>query len=88
MTDHLPNLDELTPLSIPIPPQLTQALGYRGECRWIATWWESAGDEAIVADHWTQGDGNWYGFLSFVCHDTVAPLLQRYDLGSTETRNL
>lgn len=73
-------------LPIPVPPQIEESLGYTGECRWLATWWEPAGDEARIADKWTQQDGEWAGFLAYTQHRTVAPILRSYNLGSSDSR--
>jgi hypothetical protein len=46
----LPEQEGLIPLPIPVPPSLEGALGYDGEGRFLALWWESAADEAIWSD--------------------------------------
>jgi hypothetical protein len=35
----------LTPLDLPVPPMLEEALGYAGASRWVAFHWERCGDE-------------------------------------------
>ena len=44
MSSPLPD----TFLNIPVPPQLEAAIEYRGEARFFATFWQPAGDEAMV----------------------------------------
>ncbi len=82
----LPN-ETFTTLSIPVPPDplLEQALGYTGQARFIATWWEPCGDEAIVSDGRTTATGEWQGFLAYVQHPIIYPALYCVDLGSSET---
>ncbi len=82
----LPN-DTFTALSIPVPPDplLEQALGYNGQARFFAAWWEPCGDEAMVSDGRTTATGEWQGFLAYVQHPIIYPTLYRVDLGSSET---
>ena len=82
----LPN-ETFTTLSIPVPPDplLEQALGYTGQARFFATWWEPCGDEAIISDGRTTATGEWQGFLAYVQHPIIYPALYRIDLGSSET---
>src|SRR5512133_3103442 len=85
-TPMLPN-ETFTPLTIPVPPDplLEQALGYTGQARFFATWWEPCGDEAMVSDGRTTATGEWQGFLAYVQHPIIYPALYRVDLGSSET---
>ncbi len=82
----LPN-ETFTTLSIPVPPGplLEQALGYTGQARFFAAWWEPCGDEAMVSDGCTTATGEWQGFLAYVQHPSIYPALVRIDLGSSET---
>jgi len=82
----LPN-DTFTTLSIPVPPDplLEQALGYNGQARFFAAWWEPCGDEAMVSDGCTTATGEWQGFLAYVQHPIIYPALYSVDLGSSET---
>ena len=82
----LPN-DTFTALSIPVPPDplLEQALGYNGQARFFAAWWEPCGDAAMVSDGRTTATGEWQGFLAYVQHPIIYPTLYRVDLGSSET---
>jgi len=74
-------------LSVPIPPQLEAAVEYRGDARYFAIYWTSAGDEAMVTDGRTTHDGCWWGYQAFVDHPFMLLALasQPYDLGSSET---
>ncbi len=82
----LPN-ETFTILSIPVPPEplLEQALGYTGQARFFAAWWEPCGDEAMVSDGCTTATGEWQGFLAYVQHPIIYPALVHFDLGSSET---
>lgn len=76
----------LIPLLIPVPPapMLEQALGYTGPARCFATWWEPAGDEAMLSDGVTTATGQWQAFLTYTEHPVISPVLNPYDLGSSE----
>lgn len=37
-------------LDAPVPPMISDALGYTHDAEWIAVYWESAGDEARYDD--------------------------------------
>lgn len=79
--------DTFTALAIPVPPEplLEQALGYTGQARYLATWWEPCGDEAMYSDGRITATGEWTGFLAFVQHPAVYPSLFTFDLGSSES---
>lgn len=70
-------------LTIPVPPApiLERAIGYEGDARWIAMWWEPCGDMAMVSDGQISRTGYWEGYLTYVrhCHQ-----LQRFRLGSSD----
>lgn len=74
-------------LSIPVPPApiLERALGYEGEARWIAAWWEPCGDMALVSDGSICRTGFWEGYLTYVRH---CYQLQRFLLGSSDEQAL
>jgi hypothetical protein len=87
MTQHassLPEQEGLLPLSIPVPPSLAEALGYGGEERFLALWWEAAADAIMWSDGRTTTSGWRHGFLAYVQHPQVEPYLAPYDLGSRE----
>lgn len=72
-------------LSVPVPPGLAQAIGYRGEARWVAFHWEPSGDESFYDDGRTSGTGSPWAYLAVVRHPAVAPELSPYDLGSSDS---
>lgn len=78
----------LTSLQVPVPPQLEQALGYDGDARYVAFYWEPAGDEVRYDDGQVGGDGEWWAWLDFTGHPAVAPHLllpcpRRHGAGTT-----
>ena len=75
----------LTPLPAPVPPILAQAIGYKGEARYVAFNWTPYGDEAEYFDGRRSATGNWQAFLAYIQHPAVSPLLEDYDLGSSES---
>jgi hypothetical protein len=74
----------VTPLPIPVPPQLEQAVGYPGEARWLALSWTCCGDTVVYQDGRLVGTGHGFGFLGFARHPAVAPHLRDHGLGSSE----
>jgi hypothetical protein len=71
-------------LPIDMPAHFQDALGYPGGFRWVSFYWEPCGDEAMYDDGFSSGDCCGWGFLDFVRHPRVAPLLAGKDLGSSE----
>src|SRR5918998_3376160 len=75
----------LTALPAPVPPILAKAIGYTGEARYVAFNWTPYGDEAEYFDGRRSATGNWQAFLAYIQHPAVSPLLQDYDLGSSDS---
>ena len=71
-------------IPVKLPESFEEALGYQGDLRWTAFYWEPCGDEAMFDDGYCSTDGNWYGFLQFVGHPSVKPWLVGCDLGSSD----
>lgn len=71
-------------IPVKLPKSFEEALGYPGQLKWCAFYWEPSGDEAMFDDGVCSGDGNWWGFLKFVQHPAVKPWLSDYDLGSSD----
>jgi hypothetical protein len=65
----------LAPLPVPIPPNLEDALGYDGEARYVAFYWEPCGDEFMFDDGQYSTQGNWQVWLEYTNHQCVAPYL-------------
>jgi hypothetical protein len=79
-------MSNLIPLiNIPVPPMLEQALGYEDQHRYVAFWWEPAGDELA----WNDGQcsivgANWHAWLTYIQHPRVAHCLEPYELGNSD----
>ena len=74
----------MTPLAIPVPPQLEAVVGYTGDARWISLCWTCLGDTVMYSDGTSSGTGHGWGYLGYVRHHAVAPVLRGLDLGSSE----
>ncbi len=79
---------QMARLCIPVPPAsiLERAVGYQNQknARYLALWWEPCGDEVMVSDGMVSFTGHWPGYLAYVQHPLVAPVLANYNLGSSE----
>lgn len=75
----------LTPLLCPVPPLLEKAIGYTHDARFVSFHWIPGGDEAYFDDGRAGGTGNWQGFLAYIHHPVIRPLLHGYDLGSSDS---
>jgi hypothetical protein len=76
--------ERLTPLAAPVPPMLEEAIGYNGEAHFVSFHWTPGGDEAYYDDRQRAGTGEWQGYLAFVQHPVVKPLLAQYNLGDSD----
>jgi hypothetical protein len=74
----------VTPLAIPVPPQLEAVVGYPGDARWFCLCWTCMGDTVLYDDARASGTGHGWGYLGWTRHRAVAPLLRDADLGSSE----
>jgi hypothetical protein len=63
---------------------LERAMGYTGEARFVSFYWTPGGDEADYDDGQRAGTGNWQGYLAYVQHPLVYPVLAPYNLGSSD----
>ncbi len=72
-------------IPVKLPRSFEKALGYPGDSRQVAFYWDPCGDETMYDDGICSGDCNWPGFLEFVRHPSVAPWLSPYDLGSSDS---
>lgn len=70
--NHSFNPDDFVPVNLLAPPAplLEDALGYNVPDeyapRWVAFYWESAGDEARFDDGRHGGDANWHAYLTWI----------------------
>jgi hypothetical protein len=74
----------LTPLNAPVPPMLAKATGYTGEARFVSFHWTPYGDETDYSDGRVSATGNWQAFLAYIQHPAISPLLNGYNLGSSD----
>ena len=70
------------PIDIPLPPALTETLGYRNDARFVSFRWSYG--ELIVDDGRSSGSANAWVFQSYARHRAVAPLLDPHDLGGSD----
>lgn len=68
----------------PVPPMLEAAVEYDGRARYVALYWEPAGDEVMYDDGRTGATGAWDAFLLYKRHPLVAAHLEPYSLGSSD----
>jgi hypothetical protein len=85
MSKSTKQLKGLTPLSVPVPPILAKSIGYNGKARYVGFQWTPYGDETEYFDGRRSATGNWQAFLAYIQHPAVSPLLEEYDLGSSES---
>ena len=74
-----------TRVDLLLPPDLCLALGYRGDCRFAGFFWSPLGDHLIATDGINSGTAQSWAYLAFKRHRVVAPLLEPFDLGSSES---
>ena len=72
------------PVDIPMPPDLTLTLGYRGNARFVGFFWSPLGDQLVATDGIHSGTAQSWAYLTFRRHRAVSPLLAPFDLGSSE----
>lgn len=67
--------------TLPVPPQLEDAVDYRGNARYFVLYWEIGGD-VILTDGRHTGRGDWSAYECFVNHPFVTVSLpdHPYDL--------
>jgi hypothetical protein len=77
--------DHHVPVLAPVPPTLEHALGYEGERRFVAFYWEQSGDELCWSDGRSSLCGaEWPAWLAYTRHPAVRPHLQGWDFGSSD----
>lgn len=72
-------------LPVPLPPGWEEVVGWTGgeEGRWLSVCWESCGDHPWIEDGRTGMSGRSWGYLAWSRFQSVAPVLARHDLGSS-----
>jgi hypothetical protein len=71
-------------VDIPLPPEFVETLGYRGSARFVGFFWSPLGDQLVATDGCNSGTAQSWAFLAYRRHRAVAPLLEPFDLGSSE----
>jgi hypothetical protein len=71
-------------VDIPLPPELAETFGYRGDARFVGFYWSPLGDQLVATDGVNSGTAQSWAFLAYKRHRAVAPLLSPFDLGSSE----
>lgn len=78
-------MNDLKPLRVPVPPMLVEALGYGGDARFCAFYWAEGCDELRFNDGLLEADGSWYAWRVYAEHSSVAPALEEFDFGSSDS---
>lgn len=76
-----PQLADGSPL--PLGTELARMCGYEGGARWVALYWEPAGDEVMWDDGLSSATGEWYPFLEYTGRAPIRAALP-YNLGSSD----
>ena len=63
---------------------LAKATGYTGEARFVSFHWTPYGDETDYSDGRVSATGNWQAFLAYIQYPAISPLLNGYNLGSSD----
>jgi hypothetical protein len=71
-------------VDVPVPPDLAEAFGYRGQARFVGFCWSPLGDELNYDDGRSAGSGASHAFLTYKRHKSVEPLLRGWNLGYSD----
>ena len=74
----------LKKLAVQAPPMLCEAIGYPGPARHVAFYWTPCGDEIMYSDGRASADWHWHAWLLFTRHNSIAPHIAPYNLGSSD----
>jgi hypothetical protein len=75
------------PCDIPLPPDLCEAFGYRGDARFVGFHgWPGSG-KVVIDDGISSSTANGWVFADFRRHRAVAPLLHGIELGFTTLKD-
>lgn len=73
----------MTPLFLPVPPMFEKSLGYKGESRFVALYWECFDEVCFHDTSMNSGTLDSAGWLLFTQHPFVRLHLHSFDFGST-----
>jgi hypothetical protein len=79
------DLEEFICLNLLVPPKFEAALGYEGDARFVAFYWEPAGDELMYTNGQISANGEYAPWILWRRHIATAPTLFGYDFGSSDT---
>ncbi len=74
----------ITPLFLPVPPMFERCLGYKGEGRYVALFWEQFDEVCFRDDSFDSGTLDSVSWRLFTQHPFVRLHLHSYDFGSTD----
>lgn len=74
----------MTPLFLPVPPMFERCLGYRGEGRFVAFFWEYFDEVYFRDDSLDSGTLDSASWRLFTLHPFVRLHLHSYDFGSAD----
>ncbi len=74
-------LTQLETLEVLVPPMLAQALGYSGEARFLAIYFDAEIGEARWDDGQRDEDAHYEAWEMFINHAAIAPALANYEIG-------
>lgn len=74
-------MEGLTELKVPAPPMLAPALGYSGDARYVAIYWDAEAGGARWDDGSNDEDAEDDAWSEFTSHVTIEPALRDYCIG-------
>jgi len=74
----------LSPLFLSVPPMFERAVGYAGDCRFVAFYWGSCDELCFTDDSLVSGTIDSAGWLIFMSHPFVRLHLRCLDFGSAD----
>jgi hypothetical protein len=74
----------MTPLFLPVPPMFEKSLGYKGESRFVAFYWEYFDEVCFHDASLNSGTLDSAAWLLFTQHPFVRLHLHSFDFGSTD----
>lgn len=74
-----------TRVDVPVVPELAECLGYRGQARYVAFYFDADSDSVQFNDGNCAGGGYSWCWRCYTRHPAVEPLLRRFDLTSPDS---
>lgn len=78
-------IEHLEHVAAPVPPNLAEALGYRGASRFVAFWWD-ADDKLAFSDGVRSQTGGlrWFVWKIYLGHLAVLPHVMGFNFGASD----